>query len=53
VIFQRYWQVNRGSHRGVALGLAIVKGIIDAHGGTIVMTSVVDEGTTVRFTLPA
>jgi PAS domain S-box-containing protein len=52
VIFHRYWQVNRGSHRGVGLGLAIVKGIIEAHGGTIAVTSVVDEGTTVRFTLP-
>ena len=53
VIFHRYWKVNRGSHRGVGLGLAIVKGIIDAHGGTIAVTSVVDEGTTVRLTLPA
>lgn len=52
VIFHRYWQVNRQSHRGVGLGLAIVKGIIDAHGGTIAVTSVVGEGTTVRFTLP-
>jgi PAS domain S-box-containing protein len=53
VIFHRYWQVHRGSHRAVGLGLAIVKGIVDAHGGTIEMTSGVDEGTTVRFTLPA
>ena len=53
VIFQRYWQVNRGSHRGIGLGLAIVKGIIDAHGGTIAVTSTVGEGTTFRFTLPA
>ena len=53
VIFQSYWHANRRSHRGVGLGLAIVKGIIDAHGGTIAVTSVIDEGTTVRFTLPA
>lgn len=33
-------------------GLAIVKGIIDAHGGTVAVTSVSGEGTAVRFTLP-
>jgi PAS domain S-box-containing protein len=53
VIFQSYWQVNRGSPRGVALGLAIVKGIVDAHGGTIALTSTPGEGTSVSLTLPA
>ena len=53
VIFRRYWQADRGAHRGVGLGLAIVKGIIDAHGGAVAVTSTLGEGTTFRLTLPA
>ena len=52
-IFRRYWQADRGSHRGVGLGLAIVKGIIDAHGGAIGVESTPGAGTTFHFTLPA
>jgi PAS domain S-box-containing protein len=52
-IFRRYWQADRGAHRGVGLGLAIVHGIVMAHGGTIGVESTVGTGTTFRFTLPA
>jgi len=38
--------------KGTGLGLAIAKRIITQHGGTILIESVVDEGTTVTFTLP-
>jgi signal transduction histidine kinase len=34
------------------LGLAIAKGIVEAHGGEMGIESVVDEGTRVWFTLP-
>jgi signal transduction histidine kinase len=37
---------------GLGLGLAICKGIVDAHGGTIGVDSVVGRGTTVTVTLP-
>lgn len=51
-IFRRYWQADRGSHRGVGLGLAIVHGIVAAHGGTIAADSTLGAGTTFRITLP-
>ncbi len=38
--------------RGVGLGLAIVKSIVDAHGGTIVVTSDVGRGTEFCVALP-
>ena len=37
---------------GTGLGLAISKRIIDAHGGTISITSVENEGTTVTVSIP-
>ena len=39
--------------RGAGLGLAIAKGLVSAHGGTISATSDPGRGTTVRFVLPA
>ncbi|MBU4332451.1 cell wall metabolism sensor histidine kinase WalK, partial [Patescibacteria group bacterium] len=35
------------------LGLVIVKGIIDAHGGVVGVESQLDKGSTFFFTLPA
>ena len=52
-VFDRYWQADRGAHRGVGLGLAIVRGIVEAHGGHVAVESRLGEGTTFRFTLPA
>ena len=37
---------------GVGLGLALAKRVMTAHGGSIQMTSELDVGTTVTFTLP-
>jgi signal transduction histidine kinase len=52
-VFDRFWQAERASGKGAGLGLAIAKGIVEAHGGTIRIESGRAGGTTVRFTLPA
>jgi PAS domain S-box-containing protein len=51
-IFDRYWRGNRASRDGAGLGLAICKGIVDAHGGNIWVESTLGRGTTFRFTVP-
>ena len=54
-IWNRFYQVDsaRSSKReGIGLGLAMVKWIIEAHGGTITVESILDEGTVFYFTLP-
>ncbi|MEU2560658.1 ATP-binding protein [Streptomyces longispororuber] len=49
-VFTRFW---RGSKRGgTGLGLYIVKGIVEAHGGTITVGRAASGGAQFRFTLP-
>jgi two-component system OmpR family sensor kinase/two-component system sensor histidine kinase BaeS len=50
-IFDRFYK--SAESRGAGLGLAIAKQLVLAHGGEISATSVVGEGTDIRFTLPA
>jgi signal transduction histidine kinase len=50
-LFERYWQVDR-KRDGLGLGLYISKGIVEAHGGDITVTSAPGEGSTFAFTLP-
>ncbi len=38
---------------GTGLGLALTKGLIEAHGGTLLLDSALGEGTTVTVRLPA
>ncbi len=38
--------------KGTGLGLTVVKGIVEEHGGTITAESVVDQGTTFWIRLP-
>jgi signal transduction histidine kinase len=50
-VFDRYW-AGRSKRGGAGLGLAIAKGIIDAHGGTIAVASKLGAGAEFSFTLP-
>lgn len=53
-LFERFYRVDKGRSReqgGTGLGLAIVKHIIEAHGETIDVSSTLNEGTAISFTL--
>jgi PAS domain S-box-containing protein len=52
-IFGRFWQAMPSDRRGIGLGLAIAKGIVEAHGGMIWVESNVGLGSTFYFTLPS
>ena len=54
-IFDRFYQVDGSITRrysGAGLGLAIIKQIVEAHGGRITVESVVNQGTIFTFWLP-
>ncbi len=54
-LFERFYRVEKSRTSdagGTGLGLAIAKELVEAHGGTISVTSRLQEGTTVRIELP-
>ncbi len=51
-IFGQFWQGSRTDRRGIGLGLAIAKGIVEAHDGRIWVESNVGQGSTFYFSLP-
>jgi signal transduction histidine kinase len=50
-VFTRFWRGNKG--RGTGLGLYIVKGLVEAHGGSVEVGSAAGGGARFRFVLPA
>lgn len=54
-IFQSYEQADVPANRaggGFGLGLSICKQLVELHDGTIAVDSILDKGSTFRFTLP-
>ncbi len=55
-LFSKFYQIQKTPHelikKGTGLGLYIVKGIVEAHGGQVLVKSDVGQGTTISFTLP-
>ncbi len=55
-LFERFYRVDKARSRelgGTGLGLAIVKHLTLAHGGEVRVESVLNQGSTFFFTLPA
>lgn len=52
-LFDRFWQASRHDRTGAGLGLAIVRGIAEAHGGRIEVASRPGEGATFNLHLRA
>lgn len=51
-LWDRFWQASRTDRRGLGLGLPIVRGIVEAHGGRVWAESTPGQGSTFHFTLP-
>lgn len=52
-VFEKFFRIRPGEgRRGIGLGLAIVRGIIEAHGGKITAENRPQGGAVFRFTLP-
>jgi signal transduction histidine kinase len=53
-VFDRFWQASTLRRAGAGLGLAIARGIVEAHGGCVRVESVGEgRGTVFRFTIPS
>ncbi len=53
LVFQRFWRRDRRRAEGAGLGLAIVRRIVEAHGGTIGVSNRSPRGAVFRIQLNA
>ncbi|GAA4065366.1 PAS domain-containing sensor histidine kinase [Nonomuraea soli] len=51
-VFRQFWRGNSRRRGGTGLGLFIVKGLVEAHGGTITVQRAPGGGAEFRFTVP-
>ena len=51
--FEQFGWVPGGGEKGMGIGLAVAKGIVDLHGGTLSARSRLDGGSVFTFSLPA
>jgi PAS domain S-box-containing protein len=51
-VFTPYWQAKKTAHMGAGLGLAIVRGIVEAHGGRVWAENAPGGGAQFSFTIP-
>ena len=51
-LFDRFWQARASDLRGIGLGLAISKAIVEAHGGRMWVESEVGAGSRFYFSVP-
>ncbi|MES2965646.1 MAG: HAMP domain-containing sensor histidine kinase [Bdellovibrionota bacterium] len=51
-IYDNFWQDKKTADQGAGVSLAVVKTVIEAHGGTVKAESNLNGGTTFTFSLP-
>jgi len=51
-LFDRFWRVRGRKRDGTGLGLWIVKGLVEAHGGRVSVDTTVGVGSRFSFTVP-
>ena len=52
-VFDWFWHSRRAGRSGAGLGLAIARGLVEAHGGKLDVTTSPGAGSTFWFTVPA
>jgi signal transduction histidine kinase len=52
LVFDRFWRKKTAGTSGAGLGLAVVKGLVEAHGGAVWIESEEGKGIKFFFTLP-